>query len=56
MLVTFDLHTQHYPLHYFPQSSISIIIIIIIIVSFTAKISSEKHNGDEIVLADRLLL
>ena len=57
MLVTFDLHTQHYPLHYFPQSSISIIIIIIIIiVSFTAKIGSEKHNGDEIVLADRLLL
>ena len=54
MLVTFDLHTQHYPLHYFPQSSISIIIIII--VSFTAKIGSEKHNGDEIVLADRLLL
>ena len=34
-------------------------IIIIIIMSFTAKIGSEKHNGDEIdgrMLADRLLL
>ena len=36
-----------------------IIIIIIIIMSFTAKIGSEKHNGDKIdgrMLADRLLL
>ena len=36
-----------------------IIIIIIIIMSFTAKIDSEKHNGDEIddrMLTDRLLL
>ena len=36
-----------------------IIIIIIIIISFTARIDSETHNGDEIddrTLADRLLL
>ena len=41
------------------SSGAKLIIIIIIIMSFTAKIGSEKHNGDEIdgrMLADRLLL
>ena len=32
--------------------SLHVIIIIIIIMSFTAKIDSEKHNGDEIKWQD----